>query len=103
MERAPLDVISILGAMYVLTVTVWAISLSSVQERSSVRKKFSWLYWIIALAIPAWRILEGLALGAHLEDSENSNFFENVQALVLFVFVGFAFLLHSILNDLSKK
>lgn len=103
MERAPLDVISILGAMYVLTVTVWAICIPSIQEQDSVRKKLSLLYWIVALAIPAWRLLEGLALGRHLEDAGPSNLFENVQAGVLFVFVGFAFLLHAVLNDLSKK
>lgn len=103
MERTPLDVISILGAMYVLTVTVWAICIPSIQEQASVRRKLSLLYWIVALSIPAWRILGGLAMGNHLDEAETSNFFENVQAVILFVFVGFAFLLHAILNDLSKK
>ncbi len=103
MERVPLDVISILGAMYVLTVTVWAICIPSIQEQDSVRKKLSLLYWMVALAIPAWRVLEGLALGRHLEDPGLTNLFQNVQAGMLFVFVGFAFLLHAVLNDLSKK
>lgn len=103
MERAPLEVISILGAMYVLTVTVWAICMPSIQEQASVRKKLNLLYWIVTLAIPAWRILEGLAMGRHLDDPEPSNVFHDAQAVVLFVFVGFAFLLHAILNDLSKK
>lgn len=103
MERVPLDVISILGAMYVLTVTVWAIGIPSIQAQDSVRKKLILLYWMVALAIPAWRVLEGLAPGRHLEDPGPTNLFQNVQAGMLFVFVGFAFLLHAILNDLSKK
>lgn len=102
MERTPLDVISILGAMYVLTVTVWAICIPSIQGRVSARKKLSLLYWIIALAIPAWRLLEGLALGNHLDDPEPSSIYQNAQALILLVFIGFAFLLHSILDELSK-
>ena len=53
MERVPLDVISILGAMYVLTVTVWAIGIPSIQAQDSVRKKLILLYWMVALAIPA--------------------------------------------------
>ncbi|MEL7033181.1 MAG: hypothetical protein AAGL97_10360 [Pseudomonadota bacterium] len=103
MERTPLDVISILGAMYVLTVTVWAICIPSIQEQASVRKKLSLLYWIVALSIPAWRILEGLAVGRHLEEREPSNLFQDAQALFLFVFVGFAYMLYAVLNDLSKK
>ena len=103
MERTPLDVISILGAMYVLTVTVWAICIPAVQTRDSARKKLSLLYWIIALAIPAWRLLEGLALGNHLDAPEPSSVYQNAQALILLVFIGFAFLLHAILNDLSKS
>jgi hypothetical protein len=58
---------------------------------------------MVALAIPAWRVLEGLALGRHLEDPGPTNLFQSVQAGMLFVFVGFAFLLHAVLNDLSKK
>ncbi|MEL7108116.1 MAG: hypothetical protein AAGJ68_08805 [Pseudomonadota bacterium] len=103
MERTPLDVISVLGAMYVLTVTVWAICIPSIQEQASVRKKLSLLYWIVALAIPAWRILEGLAAGRHLEEREPSNLFQDAQAIFLFVFVGFAYMLFAVLNDLSKR
>ena len=58
---------------------------------------------VAALAIPAMRVLEGLALGRHLEDPGPTNLFQNVQAGMLFVFAGFAFLLHAVLNDLSKK
>jgi hypothetical protein len=89
--------------MYVLTVTVWAICIPSIQEQPRVRKKLSLLYWLIAIAIPAWRLLEGLAIGRHLEEREPSNFFQDVQAAMILVFVGFAFLLHAVLNDLSKK
>ena len=103
MERTPLDVISILGAMYVLTVTVWAICIPSIQEQASVRRKLSVLYWIVALAIPAWRILEGLAAGRHLEDREPTNLLQDAQAIFLFVFVGFAYMLFAVLNNLSKR
>ncbi|MEL7057082.1 MAG: hypothetical protein AAGL09_12190 [Pseudomonadota bacterium] len=103
MERTPLDTLSILGAMYVLTVTVWAICIPSIQGQDSVRRKLNILYWIVALSIPAWRILEGLAIGRHMESPDSTNFFQDVQAVFLFVFVGFAYLLHAVLNDLSKK
>jgi asparagine N-glycosylation enzyme membrane subunit Stt3 len=104
MEEFSRDYTAIIGALFVLTATIWAICIPTIRESKVGRVEFGRLYWLLAVATPGFVIISGLARGLHLQEQADTNVFADIGAIVLvIVFILFAWLLYLALDKLSVK
>ncbi|MEQ3745678.1 MAG: hypothetical protein ABNH53_05510 [Henriciella sp.] len=101
------QMLTMLGAMYALLVTLWAICLPTIRESKVGYKEFGWAYLLVTASIPTSQIALNLIENeAILTDSASTHItvWEGLfMTTVLGVFVGFAILVYSVLDRLSRN